>query len=250
MSTSTLRPPAERLFAHAKPITVGDLPAPWLVLVPHADDETLGLGGLLAQGFDAGVEVDLLLMTDGTGSHPNAVEYTAERRRATREAELAEAIDRLGGKNARLQFWRKPDTNLPTPDDTEALASLAGMLTQKPYGTVLTPWRDDPHGDHRATTALLYAALAERTTKPRIIEYAVWLGHQGSEEDYPSTSEVKVYELDVREQIPAKRHALKAHASQLGQVFDDVDGFVVPDALHATVDLPVEYFFESIRQLS
>ena len=58
------------------PSPVLDLPAlaqryaQVLVLSAHPDDETLGVGGLLADLADAGAAVSVLVATDGERSHP------------------------------------------------------------------------------------------------------------------------------------------------------------------------------------
>jgi hypothetical protein len=43
---------------------------PFVVLSPHPDDETLGTGGLIAEACTRGQEVDVIVVTDGSGSHP------------------------------------------------------------------------------------------------------------------------------------------------------------------------------------
>ena len=49
--------------------------APMLILAPHPDDETLGCGGLIAAASAAGHPPFVLVLTDGTGSHPNSRSY-------------------------------------------------------------------------------------------------------------------------------------------------------------------------------
>jgi LmbE family N-acetylglucosaminyl deacetylase len=49
--------------------------APFVVLSPHPDDETLGTGGLIADARATGQEVDVIVVTDGSGSHPRSKEY-------------------------------------------------------------------------------------------------------------------------------------------------------------------------------
>ncbi len=45
---------------------------PFVVLSPHPDDESLGTGGLIAAACARGQRVDVVLVTDGAGSHPKS----------------------------------------------------------------------------------------------------------------------------------------------------------------------------------
>ncbi|MFZ1431665.1 MAG: PIG-L family deacetylase [Geminicoccaceae bacterium] len=67
-----------------------------VVVAPHPDDESLGCGGLIAACCAHGIEVRLLVLSDGTGSHPNSRRYPADRLRDLREAELEQATSILG----------------------------------------------------------------------------------------------------------------------------------------------------------
>ena len=70
--------------------------ARWLVLAPHADDETLGAGALVAQAAAARRLAGVVYLTDGAGSHDAGGAWLARVRR--REAALA--VRRLGGRDA------------------------------------------------------------------------------------------------------------------------------------------------------
>ena len=241
-------PPSPRwsaLEARARAVDAGGFAGPVLALVPHADDETLGFGGLYRQLMRRGVEVDLVLVTDGVGSHPGARAFPAERRRDVREAEFLDAIRRLGGDGGAVWFWRQPDTQLPhlsTVATAAAVAELTERQVRRRYGTVLTPWRRDPHGDHNTVTSWVLQMVDGLTPRerPRVVEYFVWLGHQG-ETDLPADA-ADLVKVDVSAERTAKREALAAHRSQLGGVFDDPTGFALPSSLVASVERRHEYF--------
>lgn len=50
-----------------------------LIVAPHADDESLACGGVISLLRKYNQTVYILLLSDGTLSHPNSVEYPAEK---------------------------------------------------------------------------------------------------------------------------------------------------------------------------
>ena len=50
-------------------LSKSDLAASAIVFSPHQDDETLGCGGTIARKKEAGAEVKVVFMTDGSLSH-------------------------------------------------------------------------------------------------------------------------------------------------------------------------------------
>jgi LmbE family N-acetylglucosaminyl deacetylase len=70
--------------------------APFVVLSPHPDDETLGAGGLLAATCATGQRADVVVVTDGSGSHPRSKAYPPPRLIALRQAEVEAAGALLG----------------------------------------------------------------------------------------------------------------------------------------------------------
>lgn len=242
------------LAPSAVPLRATEIVGPVLALIPHADDETLGCGGLLANLLAAGRRVDFVLVTDCGASHGDTRLFARVDRRAVREREFREAVALLGAPpGADVVFWRKPDAELPLlcgQARQRAVDELAGFLTRRCYQTVLTPWRRDPHGDHAATTSLLRKALRRWNLSPRVLEYCVWLGLQGdSAAAYPLDAEpVRVRSLDVSGTEDVRARALAAHRSQLSaDIFGDPEGFVLPPDLRARVDDDTEYYIEELE---
>ena len=60
-----------------------------VVVAPHPDDETLGLGGTIAATADRGIPVRVISVTDGDAAHPEA---TAAERRALAHTRCAEVL--------------------------------------------------------------------------------------------------------------------------------------------------------------
>ena len=87
------------------PFSPSKLPlGPWLVFAPHADDETLGMGGSLLKANSQGIETHLVVMTDGAlGSEQT--EFVEVR------WQEVQAVGELLGLNS-LQGWSEPDRSL------------------------------------------------------------------------------------------------------------------------------------------
>ncbi len=234
----------------SQPLVVTDLPGPVLFLAPHADDESLGCGGLIAALREQEVEVHVWLISDGTMSHPNSVAYPAEHRQAIREAEFSRACLLLGVAAEELQFFRFPDTKVPLPDGpdfSEAATQLVDALQALNPKTIFTPWRRDPHCDHRATTALIRTAI-ERTNWPGVLyEYPIWLYELAAQGDAPHPEEVRVFTFEIEEnQLAKKKKAIQTHASQLGEIIhDDPNAFSLQPQMLAHFLTTTEYYYRT-----
>jgi LmbE family N-acetylglucosaminyl deacetylase len=226
-------------FAPLAAILGGHAP---LILAPHADDESLGCGGLIAEACAQGLAPYVLIMTDGTGSHPGSRAYPAPRLRALREAEARQAVAALGLAPERIGFLRLRDTAAPREGEAfeAAVTAVAGLLRERGCGVLLAPWRHDPHGDHEATHEIA-AAAAQRTGAARLA-YPVW-GWTLPAGAVLGGPEPAGYRLDIARHLPAKRRAIAAHVSQHGKVItDDPGGFTLPPRLLALFDRPFEVF--------
>ena len=223
--------------------------SPVLVVAPHPDDESLGCGGLLALLGDAGVDVHPLLVTDGTASHPNSRRFDADARRALRDAEWHNALSCLGLGDARTHRLGWPDGDVPVASDprfASATAALRTLVDEMGPKLVLMPWRRDPHPDHRASHALVRAALAGRTRVPRCLEYVVWTEGRGVAGDLPRSGEARCWRLDISAALERKCLAIAAHRSQHGEVItDDPAGFVIPAEMRRRAEGSREYFLEA-----
>lgn len=231
-------------------LTVEDLPGPVLIVAPHADDESLGCGGLIAALREQEIEVHVWLVSDGTMSHPNSVSHPAEHRRTIREAEFSRACLLLGVATEQLQFFRLPDTRVPKPGEPEfehAATRITEALQLLNPKSIFTPWRRDPHGDHRGTTALILAAIADLKWPGDLYEYPIWLYELAAKGDAPHPEEVSVFTFEVNEaQREKKKNAIQTHASQLGQIIhDDPDAFMLQSQMLAHFLTSTEYYYHT-----
>lgn len=217
-----------------------------LVVAPHADDESLGCGGLIALLRKQKQPVSILLLSDGTLSHPNSVAYPAEKLRQLREEELIQAAATLGVAEENLFFCRYKDRRVPGETDASfdaAVGKISGMLQQIAPQSIFVPWRRDPHPDHRAAYQLLHAANAGSA---RLYEYPIWLAELGQADDAPAAGEVSSLEVDISTVLDQKQKAIAAHRSQTtGLITDDPEGFTLSKQMLQAFEVSYETFFYS-----
>jgi LmbE family N-acetylglucosaminyl deacetylase len=223
-----------------------------VIIIPHPDDEALGCGGLLALLRQAGQPVAAVLTSDGSQSHPHSQDFSAVARRELRYAELRHALSVLGVDESddNVRYLHLLDGALPTegqPGFAEVATQLADFLREKQPATVLVPWRRDPHPDHRATSQLTAAALAQLPHPPRRLEYVVWAWERAAPGDLPRAEEAVGFQLDISPVLAQKQRAIRAHRSQLapGIIMDDPSGFLLSDTMLAHFAQPTEVFLEA-----
>jgi LmbE family N-acetylglucosaminyl deacetylase len=219
-----------------------------LIVAPHPDDETLGCGGAIALLRILGYPVHILVMSDGTLSHPRSLKYPAPKLRSLRQAETQEALEHLGVQQTEVTFLQLPDGSIPTPESSEfqsALHYCCRYLESRTFQTVFLPWRSDPHPDHRATWTLLKTALATFNPKPRLIEYPIWdwdLEQRGA-----FTQQVTGWRLDIQAVVEKKRTAIAAYRSQTTNLIDDdPEGFQLTPEMLVNFTHPWELYLEEI----
>ncbi|PPF31947.1 hypothetical protein C5D36_16190 [Rathayibacter sp. AY1C6] len=147
-----------------------------LVVVAHADDETLGCGGTIALARRRGIAVDVVVVTDGAAAHGERdADLAAERRREASDA-LAELGPGIG-----LAFLDVPDS--ATPEHHERIAREVRERAAGAPGTVLllSTWTGDGHRDHRVVGEIC-AEVARERGQP-LLAAPIWLWHWAVPED-------------------------------------------------------------------
>lgn len=144
-----------------------------LIVAPHPDDETLGCGGAIALLRSIGCDVSVLVVSDGTLSHPNSKKYPPLALRELRESETIAALAILGVEAKAITFLRLPDGAVANnnPD-------LSSYLTQVAPEIVFLPLRYDPHPDHRASFELVSNALTSLNMSARQIAQKIEVSKQ------------------------------------------------------------------------
>ncbi|WP_158746104.1 PIG-L deacetylase family protein [Acidisphaera sp. L21] len=217
---------------------------PILVLSPHPDDESLGCAGLIAQACAAGVDVHVVLLTDGSRSHPNSKEYPEARLIALREREMAAALVTLGLPSGRLAFFGYQDASAPRKGYPmrQAAEQLAAYIRDHDIGSVFASWAYDPHCDHLAAHRITVAA--SRMVPFRHLAYAVW-GWTLARTTWIRAQRIRGWRLDITDTLAIKRAAVECHMSQMTTMIDDdPDGFILPDYLLDLCYRPFETFIQ------
>lgn len=196
-----------------------------VVVAPHPDDEVLGVGGLMQRAADAGVEVVVVAVTDGTAAVPHGP-WTPDQLGEVRVREHVAACTVVGvAPPVRLGL---PDGAVADHERTlgERLAELLDAQT-----VCVATWSADGHPDHEASGRAAAAACGR--TGARLIAYPVWTWHWSRPDD-PAVPWDRARELRLSPaEQEAKARAVQCHRSQLEPPLTDPDsapvlpGFVI-----------------------
>lgn len=182
-----------------------------LVVAPHADDESLGMGGTIAKYVAAGAELHVALMTGSGADAPHPfiakTEFDVVRR------EFANALDVLGVKHRHV--FDLPAVMLDSLPTHKINAAARELIEKVRPHRLYLPFAYDLHRDHRE---LFYAFLVQARS---------YLPLGGSIEEvwcYETPSETHLAHLepafspnrhvDISAFLDAKLKAIDCYASQ------------------------------------
>lgn len=238
-------------FASANALPVADLDQIFgtggiVVVAPHPDDETLGCGGLIALTSQLGRNIQVVVISDGVGSHPNSRLYPPDKLRDLREGETRAALSALGAVGENLTFLRLPDRFVPSrgPEARRAAATIANVACAIDATALAVTWPHDPHCDHLAAWHLVRQACLRLHGGIRLLTYPIW-GHTLPPDTTFDRAPIG-HRLDVSSVVDSKRRAIRAHVSQVSMLIaDDPEGFVLMPDMLARFERPYELFLES-----
>lgn len=168
-----------------------DLPeGPYLIVSPHPDDETFGMGGTIALATARGIQVYVVMVTDGSGCGSSWIRYE----------ETLRAAEILGIH--RVIFLGIEDRKVDSSASILKKKLPAIIDSIKPKALFL-PSLFELHPDHRATTIISWEILKELRFGGQI-----WL--------YEITKQGEVNCLiDITSVVELKRKAIRVYESQL-----------------------------------
>lgn len=175
-----------------------------VVVAPHPDDETLGVGGLITQQAAAGARVTVIAVTDGEAANDSDGDPALATRR---RREQVDALGQLGVGPLHCIRLHLPDSSVA---DHESDVTAAVICVATSDATIAAPGRDDWHPDHVAVGRAAEQAAAALGCE--LVSYYFWMWHHADPDavDVPLVS----YALG-REARARKARALAAHRSQL-----------------------------------
>lgn len=232
-----------------------------VVFSPHYDDDTLGAGGAILRLRQLGAPVQIVYMTDGSRSHAGAMpgaELSALRRQEGLRAAAALGVD--AGHVTLLEY---PETRLALHRD-EAIRRVTQLLARLECRRVFVPSTFEPDvwsPDHRTTTEIVFAALAQTGRRYEVMEYLVWFWYHwpwvpvlgtGDTRQLLKLSWQNAFGLKARHAINAsvslaavgsrKREALEQHRTQMTRFRTDKPWPVLADVARGEF---LENFFRS-----
>lgn len=214
------------LVAQAPELAISTRPV--VVVSPHPDDESLAVGGLLAELGSRDVPVTVLTVTDGEGSHPGRVGLAE-----ARTTEQAAALRALGLDD--------PPVRLGLPDGSvcQHTAELADALADRcdRDTVILAPWEHDGHTDHDACGAVANEVAAGLGA--RLLAYPVWAWQWASIGDLEQLA-LRRTTLSASART-AKARAMACYSSQ---VFDKASPPIVGPAALARFLRPWEVLID------
>jgi LmbE family N-acetylglucosaminyl deacetylase len=176
-----------------------------LVVAPHADDEVIGCGGMLAAEAAAGTQIALVVMAMGGVKHCHLDDAATI---ADRVAEMEAAARHLGIGSTRVLFPGK-DMRLESVPMIELVTALDAVLAE---GCDECYFPEPSHNlDHRRTHEAVLAALRPAGRQaPRLVAT-----YEGTVVGWPSPAGPggRLY-VDVTTTLEAKVAALLAYRSQ------------------------------------
>lgn len=167
-----------------------------LVLTPHADDETLGCGGLLIKAIRKNKTVKIVLFSDNSDSLPDENKDTVIEIRLN---EFKKAMEVIGIQNY-------VNLNLSQKDfflSENVILNLDKIINDFKPEVILIPSFLDNHEQHRLLNLIFYDVCKTIYFSPDILMYEVW------------SPLIPNLVVDISDVVEKKIEAIKCYESQL-----------------------------------
>jgi LmbE family N-acetylglucosaminyl deacetylase len=178
-----------------------------LVIAPHADDDVLGCGGLLAKLAARGAAIHVLFLTDSSGG--DEVTEHQQQYAERRQHEARAALELLGITN--IEHLDLPDGRLDQFMNLAAGAIERELLDVRP-DLLLAVSPLEVTSDHQSAFSALHRTLSGLRGGTPLDEAVADLKILLYEINHPGYPDVLV---DVSAEIQALSEAIKKHSSQL-----------------------------------
>ena len=153
-----------------------------LCIAPHADDETLGCGGLISKLNLEKIDIHIFVVTgSGEGKHPIFPLNTWEKVRS----EFKLAIKELGQPS--FEFGNLPAALLDQTPNYKINQCISDILKSYDPNVILIPFNNDLHNDHKIINNATLVATRPYLEKNEKIKLIL---------EYETLSETNIYNLD------------------------------------------------------
>lgn len=177
-----------------------------LVLAPHVDDETIGVGGTIIRHVQEGDKVTVVFVTDGSKS---VSQLDKEKLILERKKEANQVKDLLGFQQ--IKFLDLPDGGVVSNQKSQGM--LSNIIDELQPDILYCPTFVDCHPDHVATSKIVADVVRNQRYSFNIRLYEI---------NCPiPPSEINTV-IDITKQVSLKDKAIDIFASQA----IDFDGFV------------------------
>jgi LmbE family N-acetylglucosaminyl deacetylase len=201
-----------------------------VVVSPHPDDETLGVGGLIASAVDQSFPVIVLCVTNGEAA------YSQNGLASVRRKELADALAILGVTGSITHHF----LDLPDGRVERCARELRNIIRHflAPGDLVLCPLLDDGHSDHSAAARASVEAAHQVGAHVRCFPIWAWQHHGISSSSLLHGEKLSLTQSARRR----KQQAIECFQSQIG-----TDHPVVPPWMLEHLDRDFEILVDPSR---
>jgi len=216
------------------------IPSNLLVLVPHPDDEILGLGGIILRVIQQGGKVHLVFLTDGECS---GVWLDQEEIKHQRIAISEKVCKLLGIQSQDITRLHLADGAVPHPGQIgfdEAVQRIIKIIeTVRPDAVFATHTLDFWPYDHMACAYIAQEAVRQSTYKPQLWYYWVWAWYNLRPGQLFKLNYKKIFRVDIKAQLAQKMELTGLYLNELTPEGKPWSG-VLPNALVKALEQPFE----------
>ena len=197
-----------------------------LVVAPHPDDEVLSCGAAIVRARKAGQRVRVVIVTDGSDSSDSEV-ITPEALTTQRRGEARCAIVKLGCDPEDLVFLDFRDGHASESID-EIARELKRQISEFLPRQIFSPYRDDPHADHRAVGLAVQKLIRKGAIHCRVYDFPRFQPKSALRHLLSPQKLMRVCRISTSGLLETKRAALAEHKSQCENLTGELSWNVLP----------------------
>jgi GT2 family glycosyltransferase/LmbE family N-acetylglucosaminyl deacetylase len=202
----------------------------WLIFAPHADDESIGMGGTIIDAISRGIKITLVVMTNG--AYGKKQDQKRSEIIALREQEVKKVVSFLGIQS--VIFLAEEDRGLSL--NKQSIHLIAEKISACHPDSLFIPSALELHPDHRMTSELVWQAIKQVNYKGNTFSYDISIQSPIS------------HLVDISHCYKQKKEAILLYPSQVEQNnYIDI-AFALNKARTYTLPAEVEYA-EAFKQL-